>query len=196
MIATKNAGKAREFEQLFAPLGFQVSTLLDFPDIEDIEETGTTFEENALLKARTLANILKIPVLADDSGLIVDALGGDPGVYSARYAGEPKNDRRNLEKVLNELGELPLPERTARFYCVIAFVTPDLQEITASGSVEGKILFEPVGENGFGYDPVFYADELGKAFAECSDKEKNSVSHRSRALQLLQIKLGDLKLES
>ncbi len=182
IVATGNQGKAREFRELLTPLGYEVLTLADFPNAEDVEETGSTFAENALLKANALSQVLGIPVLADDSGLIVDALDGRPGIYSARYAGEPKNDLKNYQKLLEELGDLPLEKRTARFYCVIAFVDPNGPQLTVDGSVEGKILFEPSGENGFGYDPVFWVNELGKSFATCSADEKNAVSHRGRAL--------------
>ncbi len=194
IVATGNQGKAREFRHLLTPLGYEVLTLADFPDAEDVRETGSTFAENALLKANALSSMLGIPVLADDSGLIVDALGGRPGIYSARFAGEPKDDVKNYQKLLQELGDLPLEKRTARFYCVIALVDPNGCELTVDGSVEGKILYEPVGSNGFGYDPVFWVNELEKSFATCSREEKNAVSHRGRALLKLVSKLSEISL--
>lgn len=189
IIATGNQGKVREFEQLLSPLGYEVLSLKDFPDAEEVPETGATFEENALIKSRALNETLGVPVISDDSGLIVDALNGAPGVYSARYAGEPKCDGRNMDKVLEEMKNLPIEERGARFYCAMAYVDGE-NTFTVSGSVEGKILNEKIGENGFGYDPIFFSIELGKSMAECRSDEKNSVSHRARALEKLVSKLG------
>lgn len=194
LIATKNKGKAKEFETLFHPKGYQVITLLDFDNSIDVEETGETFEENAILKAEAIAREFGRIVIADDSGLIVDALDGRPGVYSARYAGEEKNDAANTAKVLDELEGIPEPERTARFYCALALASPNQQTITVSGTVEGVIAKKPAGENGFGYDPVFYVKEKGKTMAELDSEEKNAISHRANALKALEDKL-DLFLE-
>lgn len=182
VIATKNPGKAKEFQEMFAPLGYQVKTLLDYPEIPDVEETGQTFQENALLKAKEIANQLNCPVIADDSGLAIDALGGRPGVYSARYAGEPKNDERNIQKVLEELKDVPDNERTAHFICVLAVVVPGREPLLFEGRCDGVILREKRGENGFGYDPIFYVSERGKTMAEMTPAEKHSVSHRGKAL--------------
>ncbi|RUQ24208.1 XTP/dITP diphosphatase [Peribacillus cavernae] len=189
IIATKNKGKAKEFESLFHPKGYEVLTLLDFVGATDVEETGETFEENAILKAEAIAKEFGRFVLADDSGLIVDALDGRPGVYSARYAGEKKNDAANTAKVLDELEEVPETERTARFYCALALASPNQETITVSGSVEGLIAGKPEGENGFGYDPVFYLKEKGKTMAELNSEEKNAISHRANALKVLERKL-------
>lgn len=187
IIATKNPGKAREFEHIFAPRGIEVKTLLDYPEMEDVEETGTTFEENAALKAEAVSKQLNKMVIGDDSGLIVDALEGRPGIYSARYAGEePKDDQKNLEKVLNELQGVPEENRTARFYCALAVAWPGNETITVSGTCEGRILEEQRGTNGFGYDPVFYVPEKGCAMAELSSNEKNKISHRANALKKLE----------
>ncbi|MEH7010561.1 XTP/dITP diphosphatase [Neobacillus niacini] len=186
IIATKNPGKAREFEQIFAPRGIAVRTLLDYPEIEDVEETGKSFEENATLKAEAVSQRLNKMVIGDDSGLIVDALGGRPGIYSARYAGEPKNDQNNLEKVLDELQDVSEENRTARFYCALAVALPGKETITVAGTCEGRILAEPTGTNGFGYDPVFYVPEKGCAMAELSSDEKNKISHRANALKKLE----------
>jgi XTP/dITP diphosphohydrolase len=192
IIATKNPGKAREFEHIFAPRGVEVRTLLDFPNIPEVEETGTTFEENAILKAETISKILNRMVIGDDSGLIVDALEGRPGIYSARYAGEPKNDQNNTAKLLKELAEVPEEKRTARFYCALAVAVPNQETITVSGTCEGRILTEPSGTNGFGYDPVFYVPEKGLAMAELSSDEKNKISHRANALKKLDVILDSI----
>jgi XTP/dITP diphosphohydrolase len=186
IIATKNKGKAREFEKLFLPHGFTVTTLLDYPDLEEVEETGTTFEENAILKAETISNALGARVIADDSGLEVDALEGRPGIYSARYAGIEKNDEANIDKVLDELQDVPESDRTARFCCALAMAEPGKETITVFGTCEGRILDERRGSNGFGYDPVFFVDEKGKAMAELSSDEKNKISHRAMAIKKLE----------
>ena len=195
IIATKNSGKAREFEHIFASRGIEVKTLLDFPEIPEVEETGTTFEENAILKAEAVSQALNKMVIGDDSGLIVDALEGRPGIYSARYAGEPKNDQNNTEKVLAELKNVPEENRTARFYCALAVAVPGQKTLTVSGTCEGRILNEPRGENGFGYDPVFYVPEKGLAMAELSADVKNKISHRANALKKLDVLLDSI-LES
>lgn len=193
IIATKNPGKAREFEHIFAPRGIAVRTLLDFPEIEDVEETGSSFEENATLKAEAVSQQLNKMVIGDDSGLIVDALDGRPGIYSARYAGEePKNDQKNLEKVLFELQGVPEDDRTARFYCALAVAVPGKETITVAGICKGRILEEQRGTNGFGYDPVFYVPEKGRAMAELSSDEKNKISHRANALKKLEFMLDSI----
>jgi XTP/dITP diphosphohydrolase len=154
-----------------------------------VEETGETFAENALLKAETVAKKLNTIVLADDSGLKVDALGGQPGVYSARYAGEEKNDAANNAKLLSELAELPEQERGAQFHCTLALAHPEKESLVIEGEVEGYILAVPRGENGFGYDPLFYVPELEKSMAELSGEEKNKISHRAVALRKLEKEL-------
>ncbi|WHX99516.1 XTP/dITP diphosphatase [Neobacillus sp. DY30] len=186
IIATKNPGKAREFEHIFAPRGIAVKTLLDYPEIEDVEETGSTFEENAILKAEAVSKTLNKMVIGDDSGLIVDALEGRPGIYSARYAGEPKNDQKNLEKVLTELKGVSEEDRTARFYCALAAAMPSKKTVTVSGTCEGRILEEERGSNGFGYDPVFYVPDKSRTMAELTSDEKNKISHRANALKKLE----------
>lgn len=186
IIATKNAGKAREFERMFKPLGYQVKTLLDYPDFQDVEETGSTFKENAILKAEAVSKAFGRMVIADDSGLIIDALGGKPGIYSARYAGEEKNDQKNMDKVLDELESIPDDKRQARFYCALAIAAPGKRTETVSGTCEGRILREKRGTYGFGYDPIFYSEEKGKAMAELMPEEKSEISHRANALQKLE----------
>lgn len=184
VIATKNKGKARDFEAIFKPMGYDVLTLFDVAPSMDIEETGTTFEENAILKAEALAKDLGQLVIADDSGLEVDALNGEPGVYSARYAGD-HDDEANIDKVLANLAETPDNERTARFVCCLAITGPDFPTTTVKGYCEGQILRERQGSDGFGYDPIFYMPELGKTLAEVTAEEKGKVSHRGNALRIL-----------
>ncbi|MBX9973250.1 XTP/dITP diphosphatase [Cytobacillus firmus] len=186
IIATKNAGKAREFERMFKPLGYEVKTMLDYPDFQDVEETGSTFEENAILKAEAVSKAFGRMVIADDSGLIIDALGGKPGIYSARYAGEEKNDQKNMDKVLDELESIPDHKRHARFYCALAIAAPGKTTETAAGTCEGHILREKRGTYGFGYDPIFFAEAKGKAMAELMPEEKSQISHRANALKKLE----------
>ncbi|MDE1549240.1 XTP/dITP diphosphatase [Jeotgalibaca sp. YN-L-12] len=183
VIATQNEGKAREFKAMLEPKGYEVKTLLDYPDIPDVEETGYTFEENARLKAETISEKLNLPVLADDSGLMVDELDGAPGVFSARFAGEPKNDARNNAKLLSMLGEFENSSRTARFHCTLVASRPGKESLVVEGEVEGEIAKIPAGENGFGYDPLFLLPEKGKTMAQLSDEEKNAISHRAVALR-------------
>lgn len=185
IIATKNKGKAREFIEALEPLGYIVKTLLDYPHLKDIEETGITFEENAILKAEGISKQIGKMIIADDSGLIVDALNGEPGVYSARYAGEEKNDEANIDKVLEKLKGVSDRERTARFYCALAVASPNKKTITVSGTCEGIILHKRKGNNGFGYDPIFFVPELGKTMAELETDEKMKISHRGAALKKL-----------
>ena len=187
VIATKNKGKAKDFEALFTPLGYEVVTMFDVAPNMEIEETGTTFEENAVLKAEALAKALDTIVIADDSGLAVDALNGAPGVYSARYAGD-HDDEANIVKVLENLKGLPEEKRTARFMCALAIAGPELETTTVFGSCEGVILEEKRGTNGFGYDPIFFVPELNRAMAELSPEEKGAISHRGNAIR----KLADL----
>lgn len=182
-IATRNKGKVSDFQKLFSRYGIEVKSLLDSNlDLPEVEETGNTFEENAALKAETIAAYLQTPVLADDSGLVVDALDGEPGIYSARYAGKEKNDQANLEKVLQELKGVPSEERTARFVCVLALSQPNKETIFKSGVCEGSIALAPKGESGFGYDPIFYPAGKDKTMAELTIEEKNQISHRHKAL--------------
>jgi len=191
IIATKNRGKAKEFQHMFAPYGYEVQTLLDLSHIEDVEETGETFEENAILKAETVAQELGVLVIADDSGLAIDALEGRPGVYSARYAGEEKSDEANMDKVLSELESVEDSDRTARFHCVLAIADPNGETRTVTGTCEGMILQEKRGTNGFGYDPIFYIPTLQKSMAELSQDEKSQISHRGNALKKLKNIISD-----
>lgn len=184
VIATKNKGKAKDFEALFGPLGYKVVTMFDVaPDME-IEETGTTFEENAILKAETLAKALNTIVIADDSGLAVDALGGAPGVYSARYAGD-HDDEANMVKLLANLQGVADEKRTARFCCALAIAGPNFETTTVFGTCEGVIAHEKRGSNGFGYDPIFFVPSLDRVMAELSPEEKGAISHRGNAIRKL-----------
>lgn len=199
IVATKNKGKVREFEHAFAPLGLTVKSMFDYPALPDVVEDGLTFAENALKKAKTVGDALGFPVLADDSGLCVDALDGRPGVYSARYAGEGAEDGDNNLKLLSELEGLKQGEdtdqpllSTARFVCALSLYDPaDGRELTAEGTVEGWITSEPAGGGGFGYDPLFYLPEFEKTMAELTLEEKQAISHRGKALRLLTAKLSE-----
>lgn len=186
IIATKNKGKASEFQALLAKKGVAVKTLLDFPNSPDVEETGSTFAENARLKAETIARFFQAIVIADDSGLSIDALGGKPGVYSARYAGEEKDDEANIAKVLEEMEGIPFEQRTARFHCALAISVPNGSTTIVEGTCEGYITEAPKGENGFGYDPIFYVPQKEKTMAELTKEEKNKISHRAVALVKLE----------
>ncbi|HIU99019.1 MAG TPA: XTP/dITP diphosphatase [Candidatus Limadaptatus stercoripullorum] len=181
-IATNNPNKLREIRAILGGFFDEALSLSDLGIDIDIEETGTTLTENALIKARTIRDLTGLPALADDSGLMVDALGGAPGVYSARYAGEEHDDKKNNALLLKNLEGKP---RDAKFCSVIALCYPDGRELTAEGSVRGVILKEERGTGGFGYDPLFFSPELGKTFAEATPEQKNSVSHRSRALRAM-----------
>ncbi|MBE6728840.1 MAG: RdgB/HAM1 family non-canonical purine NTP pyrophosphatase [Ruminococcaceae bacterium] len=189
-IATKNKGKKKELERILSPLSISVISeeQLDFP-LNDVDETGDTFEENALIKARAGCKATGYPTVADDSGLCVDALNGEPGVYTARYAGAPTDNAKNNEKLLKNLEGVEESKRTARFVSVVACVFPDGREFTVRGECEGKIAEKLSGINGFGYDPLFIS-ELG-CFGEISDEAKDSISHRGKALKELVKKLKE-----
>lgn len=179
IVASGNAHKIQEIAAIFTD--FEVVSQKQMGYNDEVEETGATFEENAIIKATAAAKALGEMVLADDSGLCVDALGGKPGVYSARYAGEHGNDKKNREKLLADLQNET--ERTAHFTSAIALVYPNGKTLIAIGETHGKILYEEMGNGGFGYDPIFESDDLKKSFGVATPEEKNSVSHRYRALQ-------------
>jgi XTP/dITP diphosphohydrolase len=186
VLATKNSGKVVEFRRLLEELGatnLEVVGLDAFPEIGDIEETGTTFEENSLLKARTISKLTGLPALADDSGICVDALGGAPGLYSARYSGQ--GDAANNAKLLDALKDVADADRTAYFICVAAFVRPDGFEHIEEGRFHGKIAHQVVGSGGFGYDPLFVPDGLNCTSAELSAAEKDAISHRGKAMRAI-----------
>ena len=181
--ATNNKNKLREFKEILGDK-FIITSLKEEGIAVEVEEDADTFYGNALKKAKTIAELTGKAALADDSGLIVDALGGAPGVYSARYGGEDGNDVLNRAKLLHEMQGIT--NRKARFYSAIVVYFPDGRIVTADGSVEGSILYEETGENGFGYDSLFYSDELGVSFGIATPEEKNSISHRGRALRKLE----------
>lgn len=184
VLASGNAGKLNEFNQLLAPLGFDVRPQADF-GVLDVEETGLTFVENALLKAREASLVSGFPALADDSGLEVDALHGAPGIYSARYAGEPKSDEKNNQKLLAALSECAEGQRSGRYWCVLVYLRhpEDPVPVIVQRSWEGEILAHPRGTGGFGYDPLFWLPDQGMSVAELPSESKNRLSHRGRALQ-------------
>ncbi len=186
VLATRNKKKLVELERVLAGAHVELLGLDAFPGTPEVEETGATFEENAALKASQVARFTGHYALADDSGLEVDALGGSPGVFSARYSGPQANDQKNLEKLLLELKTVPEGKRTARFRAVMALAAPDGNVIrTFAGVVEGTIGFSPAGANGFGYDPVFYPLGRSRTFAQMAPEEKDALSHRGRALEKL-----------
>lgn len=184
LIATHNMKKRAELQRILAPLDINVLTADEAGiDLTDVEETGVTFEENAELKAVSGCKESNMPCIADDSGLMVDALNGEPGVYSARYAGEHGNDEKNNEKLLDNLKAVQKDKRTAKFVSSVCCVFPDGRKLTVRGECKGVIGYEKRGENGFGYDPLFYVGD--KTFAELSAEEKDSISHRGNALRKL-----------
>lgn len=186
VLASGNRGKLREAERILGVLGIEVVPQSALA-IEGADETGSTFVENALLKARHAAKLSGLPAIADDSGLAVDALNGRPGVWSARYAGEDAEDADNIRKLLQELRNVPAGRRQASFHCAAVLVSPDdaFEPIVAEGKWSGVILSEPKGLQGFGYDPVFFDPTLGRSAAEMTATEKNAASHRGKALRLL-----------
>lgn len=181
LLATNNQGKVNEYRSLLEGLPYDMVSLADEGITIEVEETGTTFEENARLKATLLAEASGLLTLADDSGLEVDALGGEPGVRSARYAGEGASDRERIDYLLSRLANVSWEDRTARFVCVIALAAPNGKTEIRSGECRGYIAFEPKGESGFGYDPVFYLPEMEKTMAEIPQEVKNRISHRAEA---------------
>ena len=190
VFATGNQGKMRENREILGDLGLEVCSMKEAGISIDIEENGETYEENAMIKARAVAAQAREDlVMADDSGLEVDYLGGEPGVYSARYLGEDTSYRIKNADLIKRLDGVPDGKRTARFVCAIAAVLPDGRELTARAVIEGRIGYEERGEGGFGYDPIFYVPELGKSTAELTEEEKNLVSHRGKALRLIKEEL-------
>ena len=183
IIASTNQGKLKEFKELMKGLSVEVKSLKDFPEIGDIEENGASFAENAYIKAKAVFDATGCLSIADDSGLEVDALDGAPGIYSARYAGEEKNDTANNEKLLSEMNVVSDENRGAQFHCAIVAIDQNGTRYDAEGIVRGHILRAPQGENGFGYDPLFYIEEFGRTTAELSMDEKNKISHRGQAVR-------------
>jgi len=192
LVATRNAGKLRELRALLGPEGIEVRGLAEVPGAPEVEEDGATFLENARKKARALTEVTGLLALADDSGLAVEALGGRPGVRSARYAGPGATDADNNRKLLEELRDVAPEGRRAAFVCAMVLAAPGREEAEAEGRLEGRILSEPRGEGGFGYDPLFLVEEQGLTLAEMALGAKNRLSHRSRALAALLPRLREL----
>lgn len=193
IIASNNAHKVHEIKNILKDFPYEVVSLKEAGVDVEIEENGRTFEENAYIKAKTILDLTGQAVLADDSGLEVDALGGEPGVLSARYSGVHGDDKANNRKLLDKLKNVPEEKRTARFVCAMVLLTPDGHSINTKGTVEGIIGYEEIGNNGFGYDPLFYIPEKHKTFAQFSEDEKNSISHRGNALKVLCEKLKEIQ---
>jgi XTP/dITP diphosphohydrolase len=185
VIATHNEGKLREIKDILAPWGFNILSLKDFPWIREIIEDGSTFAENAAKKAREVARQTGRLAIADDSGLVVDALQGKPGVFSSRYGGDKATDEQKFQKLLAEMSEIPEGKRQAAFVCTLAVATPQGEVELLEGRCRGQIAFAPRGKHGFGYDPIFFLPELGKTMAELDPEVKNRISHRARALEKL-----------
>jgi len=185
VITTQNKGKVAEFERLLGPKGIEVVSLLDYPDLPEVEETGDSFEANARLKAESIAKLLNLPVLADDSGLVVPYLNGAPGIYSARYAGQPKSDKANIDKLLREMSQASGDQRQAYFGTCLVLASPNHDSHVVEGRAYGTIALEPSGDSGFGYDPVFYVDQEGATFAQIPLSRKNQISHRANAIKAL-----------
>jgi XTP/dITP diphosphohydrolase len=181
LLATNNQAKVKEYARLLQGIPYRIVSLEDMHISEQVAETGTSFEENAILKAKRYAEMSGLTTIADDSGLEVDALGGEPGVRSARYAGEGASDKERIDFLLNKLVDVPWEKRLAQFRCVIAIAYPDGKVQICQGQCRGILTFKPLGDNGFGYDPVFYLPDLHKTMAELSMSEKNALSHRGQA---------------
>ncbi|MDE6212127.1 MAG: XTP/dITP diphosphatase [Lachnospiraceae bacterium] len=196
IFATGNQGKMREIRAILEDMKWDVVSMKEAGIDPEIEENGATFTENAVIKAQTVADALAVEkkvrecvVLADDSGLVIDCLNGEPGIYSARYLGEVTPFSEKSADLLRRMKDVQEEDRTARFVCAIAAVFPDGEVVTTEGIVEGRIGYELKGDNGFGYDPIFYLPEYGRTAAELTDEEKNQISHRSRALELMKAEL-------
>lgn len=192
VLASKNAHKLQEISKITEKFDMELVLESQVGVDIDVEETGSTFEENSFIKAEAVMKATGLPALADDSGIAVDALSGEPGIYSARYGFDPSlDDWGRLELLLKNTEQVPDGSRQAQFVCVITLVTPEGQVIQARGEAHGELLRQPAGEGGFGYDPIFYYPPLGKSFAELSPEEKNQVSHRAQALKLFYEKLKE-----
>ena len=191
VIATRNPGKLREIEAILSPLHLNLLSLRDFPDLPEVEEDGATFAENAGKKARAIARLTGRPSIADDSGLAVDALGGQPGVLSARYAGGNATDRERYQKLLDEMTEIPEGKRQATFVCTLAVAFPKGKMQIVEGECRGWITLAPRGKHGFGYDPIFFVPEFDQTMAELEPEVKNRISHRARALEKLKLILPE-----
>lgn len=189
VFATGNKGKIKEIQMIMADTGLEVVSMKDAGIVVEPDENGATYEENAMIKARAVAEYTDDIVMADDSGLEIDYLNKEPGIYSARYMGEDTSYRIKNANLIERLNGVPDEQRTARFVCAIAAVLPDGTELTTRAAIEGRIGYEEKGSNGFGYDPIFYVPRFGKTTAELTEEEKNQVSHRGQALELMKKEL-------
>ena len=202
VLASKNKKKLAEMNDILSQLGIEVCSEAEAGVDVEVEATGTTFEENSLLKARAVMEASGLPAIADDSGLCVDALNGAPGVYSARYAGEHGNDAANNEKLMAEMQNVPVGQRAAKFVSAVCLILPDGRELVVTGECPGSVALTPAGDNGFGYDPLFVPDAVGlpgggtvpntahRTYAELADAEKDAISHRGRAMEKLEAELA------
>ena len=193
VFATTNEGKVKEIKEILAGFPIEVVSMKEMNITADIEENGATFEENSLIKAREVSKLTGLPAMADDSGLEVDYLNGEPGIYSARYLGRDTDYNYKNNYIIEKLKNAKDEERSARFVCVISLVLPDGREFIKKGVMEGMIAYEIKGENGFGYDPIFYLPEYGKTSAELSSDEKNKISHRGKALRAMKELISGLE---
>ncbi|MDD5772168.1 MAG: XTP/dITP diphosphatase [bacterium] len=193
IVATRNKGKLKEIKELLKDIPVNLLSLNDFKNIPEVKEDGFTFQENALIKAKIVAEITGFPVLSDDSGLEIDALNGQPGIHSARFSGDNAKDSDNIRKVLDLLGKLPEKKRLARFRAVACLHFPDGKTKFTEGTCEGKMIFAPRGENGFGYDPIFMPKGYKKTFAELDETIKNCISHRAKAMEKMKKVLKKIK---
>lgn len=189
IIASNNQGKIKEIKDILAPVNIQILSLKEANISSHVEEDMGSFKENAIKKAKAVCNLSGKWALADDSGLVVEALGGQPGIFSARFAGEDADDERNRKKLLSMMRDIPPEQRKAYFYCYIVLLAPDGYMITSEGRCDGYITYEEMGDNGFGYDPIFWVPEYKKTFAQLDASIKNTISHRARALKALKDKL-------
>lgn len=189
IIASNNEGKIREMKKILEPLGYEVFSQKEVNINVEVEETGTTYEENAVLKAEAIYNLTKANVLSDDSGLSIDYFDGAPGVYSARFKPELSSKDTN-EYILHEMKDVEYSKRDASFVCCICFIKEDGEKIIVEAKCDGKIAYEQKGDNGFGYDPIFYLEDYDKTMSEISEEEKNKISHRAKALEMLREKLS------
>ena len=193
VFATTNEGKVKEIKEILAGFPIEVVSMKEMNITADVEENGATFEENSLIKAREVSKLTGLPAMADDSGLEVDYLNGEPGIYSARYLGRDTDYNYKNNYIIEKLKNAKDEERSARFVCVISLVLPDGREFIKKGVMEGRIAYEIKGENGFGYDPVFYLPEYGMTSAELSGEEKNKISHRGKALRAMKELISGLE---
>lgn len=191
VFATGNEGKIKEIKEILADFSVEVVSMKEMNITTEVEENGNTFEENSLIKARAISKLTGLPALADDSGLEVDYLNGEPGIYSARYLGRDTDYDYKNNYIIDKLKEAKDEERSARFVCVISLVLPDGREFIKKGVMKGQIAYEIQGENGFGYDPIFYLPQYGKTSAEISSEEKNKISHRGKALRAMKEVIKD-----